>query len=481
MTSKKSWVSLAVAGTGLVVIGGLLIVNVDAASTSAASDFETATSDDANAIAASLSTSALWDSSEMHSISLSYDDAEYEAMIDTYLSSGDKEWITADVVIDGTTLEDVGLKLKGNSSLRGLSTDADAELSAQDPASLPWIITLDKYVDGQSYDGANELVVRGNSSETALNEALALELLDESGLAAEQAASVAFEVDGDTSLRLVIENPNDEWADRVFDNADALYKAESGGDYSYRGDEASAYDEIFDQEAGDADLVPLTSFLQFIDESDDATFSAELGEWLDVDAFATYLAFQELVGNPDDIDGPGNNSYLEYDSETSLMTVTSWDLNLTFGVTNNDAPGAVGGAANEARGEQTAPVDGELPDAAERPVPPAGGPVQGDAAAPDADADADAADGAAGVGAGGGQGGQGSNILSERFMADADFAELYQAELDRLTDVLFTSGFAQSSLDEWAELLTSDASNLVSTDVVADEAASVVENFPAAG
>jgi spore coat protein CotH len=89
-------------------------------------------------------------------------------------------------------------------------------------------------------------------------------------------------------------------------------KAESGGDYSYRGDDPAAYEDVFDQEAGEdnADLMPLIEFLEFLNESDDATFAAEIATRLDVDGFATYLAMQTLLDNFDDIDGPGNNSYL---------------------------------------------------------------------------------------------------------------------------------------------------------------------------
>ncbi|MEJ1154556.1 CotH kinase family protein [Microbacterium marmarense] len=500
MTPKKSWISLAVAGTSLVVVGGLMVANTDVSNTSSSTiaDEETAEVDVSTVETASLATSAFWDSSQTHSISLSYDDADYDAMIETYLATGDKEWITATVVIDGTTFEDVGLKLKGNSSLRGLSTDADAELSTEDPASLPWIINLDKFVDDQDYDGATEIVVRGNSTETALNEALALELLEASGLAAEQAVAVEFEVDGESSLRLVIENPNNSWADREFENADALYKAESGGDYSYLGDDPSAYDEVFDQEAGDDDLVPLMAFLQFINESDDETFAVELDQWLDVDSFATYLAFQELVGNFDDIDGPGNNSYLAYDGDTGLMTVASWDLNLSFGVTNNDAAGA-GQAAGQVRGEESAQLGvGEMPSgvagqASEGGSPPpfaadASGalpgsdtdelPAEGELPEPPAGEADQVARGAVGAAAGGGA--QGSNILSERFLENAEFSAAYEAELDRLSELLFTSGLAQSALDEWSEVLIVDASGLVSSAVVDEEAASVVQSFPLA-
>ncbi|MFT4215392.1 MAG: CotH kinase family protein, partial [Microbacterium sp.] len=288
--------------------------------------------------------SGVWDASLVHSFSIGFDEDDYDGLIQAYLDSGDKEWISATVVIDGVTYENVGLKLKGNSSLKELSTSEDADLSSAHPEDLPWLIRLDEYVDGQSLDGTTEFVVRGNSSESSLNEAVALDLLAAVGLASERAVSAEVEVNGQSALRLVIENPDEEWMAETLPDATALYKAEADGDYSYRGDDPDAYTDVFEQEAGEDDLTPLISFLEFINESDDETFDAELSQWLDVDAFATYLAFQELVDNSDDIDGPGNNSYLAYDADTGQMTVVNWDLNLAFG--SSPSGGGGGGGAD---------------------------------------------------------------------------------------------------------------------------------------
>ena len=60
------------------------------------------------------------------------------------------------------------------------------------------------------------------------------------------------------TLRLVVENPGDDWEVENFSGDGILYKAESGGDYSYRGDDPAAYEEVFDQESGEDDLTPLT-------------------------------------------------------------------------------------------------------------------------------------------------------------------------------------------------------------------------------
>lgn len=475
VTPRRRWSTLVAAVAALVAL--VLVAGCTSTTTSDGSTASTGT--------------GLFDSSQVHTVAVEYDEDDYDAMIDTYLESGDKEWITATVTIDGTVIEDVGLKLKGNSTLRGLTSagtddgdggdSSDGDASADDPAGLPWRIRLDKYVDGQSYEGQTDLVVRGNSTETSLNEAVALDLIAEAGLASEQATAVRFSANGsDEQLRLVVQNPGEVFDAENFDSGGVLYKALSTGDYSYRGDDPADYADAFEVKAssdGEEDLTPLIAFLKFIDESDDETFAAELGDYLDVDSLATYLAVQDLVANTDDIDGPGNNSYLRYDTETGLMTVVSWDQNLSFGgfggggggggvpgggTTADDTgrgPGGGFGGGDDQGGDRpsrTAPTDapdGEAP--AGLPDLPDGGGAPGDAPA----------DG------GGGMGGMGGdNALVTRFLANDTFAALESAAAETLQTDLVDSGRAQEILDAWVSVLTEGASDLVDADTIQEEA-----------
>ncbi|MEZ5270151.1 MAG: VTC domain-containing protein [Microthrixaceae bacterium] len=181
-TGRASVLTAAVAATVALVAAGC--GTVGSASESSGSVAESAVSADP------VASDAVFDSSTVHSISVDLDEADYEAMIDTYLSTEDKEWLEATVTIDGETYEQAGIRLKGNSSLRGLSGaggGTGGEVSSDDPSSLPWLIKLDKYVDDQNHEGVNDFVVRSNTSESSLNEALALELLDEAGLATQGA------------------------------------------------------------------------------------------------------------------------------------------------------------------------------------------------------------------------------------------------------------------------------------------------------
>ena len=267
----------------------------------------------------------VYDESVLHEIDVDLDPDDFTTMMESYAATGTKDWVRAAVTIDGTTYRDAGLRLKGNSSLRGADADSD-------PAELPWLIRLDEFVDRQAHQGWTELVVRSSSSATSLEEAVALDLLEETGLASEHAVATAFSVgDSDPVLRLVVQHLDEAWEEENFESTGWLYKAEAEGDWSYRGADPESYEDVFDQETGEDDLTPLIEFLDFVNNADDDTFAAELPDRLDVESFATYLAFQDLIGNWDDIDGPGNNAYLRWDAEAEQFTVVAWDHNLAFG------------------------------------------------------------------------------------------------------------------------------------------------------
>jgi spore coat protein CotH len=448
----------------------------------------------------------VFDPGLVHDISVSYDQSAYDEMIDAFATTGDKNWIEATVTVDGSTYERAGLRLKGNSSLMGLrqggsrSTDTGGDeqtsttgapadggavpqppggpgdpgaggfaglgsgADASTPEELPWLIRLDEFVEGQRHQDHADIVVRSNSSATSLNEAVAQDLLDAAGLRSQLAAPTSFSVNGgDPVLRLAVENPDDDaWQDRSFDAPGALYKAESTGDWTYRGTDPDAYTDVFDQEGGKklTDLTPLIEFLQFINESDDTTFAAELAERLDVDSFAAYLAMMDLMANTDDIDGPGNNAYIWWDEETGQMTIVPWDMNLAFGAMGNVMRGGVPGGGGMPDGFDPSNLPegfdpGNLPDGA---TPPDGAQAPGqDGRAP------------------GGMFGR-NNILVSRFHANPEFEALYQQHLSELRAELFASGTAGSFLDSRVETLTT-VPELVDDATLQGEANSLREQF----
>ncbi len=446
-----------------------------------------------------------YDASVLHSVEVSFDQAAYDAMIEAFVDTGDKEWLEADVTIDGVDYQQVGIRLKGNSSLAGLGgagfaipgqnpnddgeSDGDAapappagggrgpggigSASAEEPEGLPWLIRLDRFVDDQEHQGLTEFVVRSSSTETALNEAVSVGLLAEAGLATQRASVTEFTVnDRPARLRLVLESPNGDWTTQNLGDGN-LYKADASGDYSYRGDNPDDYLEAWEQEAGDDDLTPLIEFLEFVNDSDDATFAAELDEYLDVAAFAEYMAIEDLLENFDDISGPGNNSYLYFDAETGVMTVVAWDHNLALAQLGAGGPGAPGDF------DPSQGPGGSLPEGFDPSQIPAGSLPEGfDPSQIPAGSLPEGFDPSQFPGGGGGPGGR-SNVLADRFMENEEFSALYDEALERLRSELYDSGTAQAILDDWTALLEGAATHLVDAETIATESAAVAEYFVA--
>src|SRR5690349_4053818 len=134
----------------------------------------------------------------LHEVAVDVSDTDFRAALSTFQESGEKTWLEATVTLDGATYERAGLRLKGNSTLRRTSATAG-------PEQYPWLIRLDKVVEGQNHQGVTEVVIRVNNSASSLNEVVALDLLTAAGLAAEDHAYATIRVGDATALRVVLE------------------------------------------------------------------------------------------------------------------------------------------------------------------------------------------------------------------------------------------------------------------------------------
>jgi spore coat protein CotH len=416
----------------------------------------------------------LFDTSVAHEIALSYSDADFEEMKATFEDSGEKEWIKADITIDGVSIADVGIRLKGNSTLStlggGMAMGGNGEqqfpgggelpegmelpegielpegmgdmqmpgmggsgssISFDSPEGLPWLIDFSKYVDGQVYQGNRQISLRVESamggSGSTLNEAVALELIGAGGEASYDWTYSTVSVNGSEGVtRRVVDIMDVTWAeDQYGENAGVLYKALSTGSFEYQGEDPEEYEDDFKQVTmeGSADLQPLVDFLEWLSEADDATFDAELGDWVDIESFANYTALQNLLTNGDDMAGPGKNFYLWYDYGTSLISIVTWDVDLTL-QTADLAP------------DETASIGGGM----------GGGGFPGRDQAAEEAATAEQPQGQM---PGGGEmpEGMGGNELKERFLASEAFQDEYMAAYNELYDSLFASGAALEAVD----------------------------------
>ncbi|MCT1885629.1 CotH kinase family protein [Dietzia cinnamea] len=452
-------------------------------------------------------TEDLFDDTVAHELHLEIDDAEYARMIDAFERNGDKDWVTADLTIDGEFVNDVALRLKGNSTLQGLRGEGtglgggegrgpgggdgerqagerpvppegfeppegmalpegfdppagmqppagmgteppagfappglDSGISAEDPASLPLLVSFDENYEGRAYQGMTELSVRPGTP--VLNEAVALELTEATGQATQRYAYSEYSVnDGPTTSRLVLEHPDDGYTSSAFDGPGYLYKADANSRFAYVGEDQSDYSDQFSQvnAGGDGTMQPIIDLLQWVDSASDEEFAGELDQWIDVESFVEYVATQNLLSNFDDMSGPGQNYYLWYDLGTEKFTVVSWDLNMamsgdaTAGPHDTVSMGGPGGAGG--------PSGAEPPAGMPMGSPPGGG----------GNAGGQAGENQSGKNPDGERGGRGGpsmdHPLKTRFLESDSFTELYEQTYWRLYDQIYGSGLVAQTLD----------------------------------
>lgn len=402
----------------------------------------------------------LFDNTVPHSLSVELTDAEYRDMVEQFKADGDKKWVTADITIDGTTINDVAVRLKGNStlmSLRGVHFPPPpgeggppgppgppgrpgppgppgapgpggppggfggpgglggpggpmGTVSEDDPLSLPLLISFNENADGRGYQGLTELSVRPGAP--VLNETLALSLTEMTGQPTQRYSYITYSVNGATTTRLLLEHPDENYASTVFDSDGYLYKARAKSRLEYAGPDQSAYADQFKQinTVDTGNLQPLINFLKWLDSADDEEFARSLGDWIDVESFARYVATQNLLINGDDMAGPGQNYYLWYDLGTKKFTVVSWDLNLAT-------------MMGDVKLGPRDPMEFKPPSGFQLPTgmgPPPGKEL-------------------------------GGNILKERFLASPAFTEVYDKAYWELYDQIYADGQALALLDSIAE------------------------------
>jgi len=386
----------------------------------------------------------LFDATVPHTLTVELTDAEYQDMVSAYVNDGAKKWVSADITIDGTSISDVAVRLKGNSTLMGLRGDGppgpggpggppggpggpggsgkppmpdefmktmmSMAASADDPTSLPLLISFNENAAGRGYQGLTELSVRPGAP--VLNEALALSLTADSGQPTQRYAYATYTFNGQSTTRLLLEHPDDAYANGLFDSDGYLYKADAKSRLEFVGTDQSQYAHQFKQinAADSGNLQPIINFVEWLQDADQDEFDARLADWVDAESLARYVATQNLLVNADDMGGPGQNYYLWYDLATKKISVVSWDLNLAM----------VGDAA-------TAPQD-----KVELKIPYGAGPPPG------VDGDGD------------GKGDRpplGGNQLKDKFLDSKVWAETYDEAYWELYEQMYAGGHAHTRLD----------------------------------
>lgn len=268
--------------------------------------------------------SRLFDGSRVHRVDIQVEN--WEAFL---ASAPEEEYIPATVEIDGEAFRQVGLRAKGNNSLR---LTAEYGLSRY---SLK--LEFDHYTDG-SYHGLDKLSLDASFQDNSyLKTWLAFDIMEFLGVPTPLRSFVWVTVNGQPwGLFLAVEEPEEAFARRNFGaNHGQLYKpdyrslAEENADVHlrYTTDEPEDYPGIFENAKLDpspADRQRLVDSLKILNSGED------LETAVDVEQVLRYFVGQVFVMNWDSYLGHTGHNYLLYEEEGKL-SMLPWDYNLAFG------------------------------------------------------------------------------------------------------------------------------------------------------
>ena len=213
---------------------------------------------------------------ELVTVDIQMDADDWQEMLDNAIN---EEYYVCDVVINGQTFSNVGIRPKGNTSL--------SQVASSDSDRFSFKIEFDHYQDGQTCWGLDKLVLNNLMSDaTYIKEYLVYDMFDFLDMPASEYAMAQVSVNGtDWGVYLALEGVEESFLTRNFGSAAGdLYKPESmggGGPGGMKGKDPAEVRRMmgFEDEAG-----------KTAETTDDTTD-------------ATTQAMPDFAGQPPEFDG----------------------------------------------------------------------------------------------------------------------------------------------------------------------------------
>jgi len=294
----------------------------------------------------------LFDDTVVHRIDITIsagDHQEMQADLERYnnpqpegpLQGGDPVWKPVDLELDGITWWHVGMRYKGNSSLKTAVHEGIKKLAIR--------LNFDKYEDdypsirNQRFYGFDKMTFSNAFKDPSLiRDKLAADIFRHGGVPAARGAFARIYVDSGSGpvyfgLYTMIEDPADCMLDSQFtDGSGNLYKPEPMMDPNRPGGESGAtweifYEDDFDKKTNDDsgydDVIAVIDALN-ADRSSPETWRAGLEAVFDVEEFLRWLAINQTMENWDSYLCIPHNYYAYADpSDGGRITWIPWDLN----------------------------------------------------------------------------------------------------------------------------------------------------------
>lgn len=242
------------------------------------------------------------------------------------------EFVHADLEFEGRLLRDVGVRYKGNGTF----------MESRDSLKRSLKIDLNKFTKGQSLGDVTTLTLQNNVTDASMmNEVLAYRLYRDAGVPAPRTAyaRVFVTVAGKHQRRYfglysMVEAVDKKLAERHFGTKQgAIFKPVTPSLFTDLGADWAAYNQIYDPKVDirDEHKKAVMELSRFVTQSDDASFAARVGEFIDLPEFARFMAVMVYLSDLDGLLGVGQNLYLHWHPKSRKFQFIPWDQDHSWG------------------------------------------------------------------------------------------------------------------------------------------------------
>ncbi len=257
---------------------------------------------------------------------------------DESLDGFDPIWVTANLEFDGILWNNIGVRYKGNSSLRSVFNSNVEKFSFK----LDFDEFEDDYpeINNQRFYGFKQVNLNNNFEDySVMHEKIAPDLFREFGVVAPNTSFCALYVSyGDEShyfglYTLVEEVDNTVIKTQFANNDENLYKPEgSGATFAYGTfNTTDMYKKTNEETADYSDVEALYNTLHSPTRTSDIeTWKSDLESIFDVDIFLKWLAVNTTIQNWDTYGRMDHNYYLYNNPESNKLQWIPWDNNEAF-------------------------------------------------------------------------------------------------------------------------------------------------------
>ena len=244
----------------------------------------------------------------------------------------DFNWTSAGFEFGEAAFTNVAARVKGNGTY----------LASLYGEKRSFKVDLNKFTKGQKLGEAEELNFNNLVNDhSCLSDALAFEYFRDAGVPAPRTAyaCLSLSVDGKWNRKplglYVMVEPVDQRfaAERFGSKKTPLFKPVTYELFQDLGDDWTDYEAIYDLKtsATPEQQRRVIEFARLLTRAGDAEFAARLGDFLDLDKFARFLAGQVLLSNYDGFLSDGQNFYLYLDPVSNRFGFIPWDMDLSWG------------------------------------------------------------------------------------------------------------------------------------------------------